>query len=927
MKYFFRILTLSLVSTFLLACASSPPPVALKSNPLWSSHTLDNGFTYHLRHSDKTPVSMRLVVHSGSLQETEQQLGYAHFLEHMAFNGTKHFKGNEIIALFEQAGASFGADVNAYTSYHETVYKLDLPSRDKIDEGLLWFGDISQHIDLNEGEIEKEKGVVIGEIRRSRPENKPLAYKYYDHLIEGTQYQARDPIGTKNTIENLSVEQLKSYYQQWYQPARTELVIYGNFDQTDVEKLIHEQFSHWENTTENEGAEPAEKGQSYNLTDLIVTIQEAETPSYAMVFDRGDRATLSLQTQQQAWLDEIAHTTIKHRLSTRFKDSALPVIGMYSIDYNLPHQRLFLTEIAFPADKREQNQALFQTTMAELRDHGISQDELAIIRGEWQTRLENLDTNWNNIDALGHVDGKVNALVLNQPDQDREQYRQNLTALKDNLSVKTLNRHLNKLLSSPYQLVIGVDQQENSEQVVANVSKWRNNTDRPASKPLSLAVANTAFSAPSTPGTVISQEALGQGQNIHTWSLSNGIDVWYQQDPTVGSKVHMVLASRGGKAVLDDDLIVASDIAINAVSRSGIGDFNGSSLEAHLRRHDLTFLPFINFTHHGVELQSNQKNLTDSFAALHTVFTDINIDASQLEAVKQEFHQAASTYISSPFGQFNKALNHVSYLPTSRHYFREIEEIDAINTEKIERIHTELFTKNRNYQLVIIGDLEASELTPLLRQYIASIPLETVPDRQFDVAYKDYQNERVDMSVNNEQSSAYLLRLTNPHTKPSDAKAVFIDDMVRRMLTQRLTAYVREELSLDYAPSAFSANQDSELASDWMLVADTDPNDVEKVELAIDEVIKGILSSVSQKEVESTGSQLANDMIPLNENAAERAWFYTRYLIHNYEIDSLFDPKQQVEKISLDDVQNRVNLLFGSDSMVVKGIMRPKEKS
>ncbi|MEZ9231250.1 M16 family metallopeptidase [Vibrio amylolyticus] len=927
LKKFTQLLTVLAVISITLGCASSPPPVALKSNPNWSSDTLENGFTYHLRQSDKAPVSMRLIVHSGSLQETGNQLGYAHFLEHMAFNGTKHFQGNEIVALFEQAGASFGADVNAYTSYHETVYKLDLPSNEKVDEGLLWFADISQHIDLNEGEIEKEKGVVIGEIRRSRPENKPLAYKYYDHLIKGTQYQTRDPIGTRETIQDLSVLELKSYYEQWYQPARTELVIYGDFDRANIETMIKERFATWANTPSTEPLEPLQAGQRYNFTDLVTTLEDGENPSYGMVFDRGDRAIVTLEDQQEAWLDEISHTVIQHRLSTRFMDAALPVIALYSVDYTLPYQRLFITEMAFPTEKREQNQALFQRSIGELRDHGISQDEFELIQSEWQNRLDNLDTDWNNTDAVGHVNGKTTTLTVRQPAQDREQYRENLIALNDSLSIKKVNRHLDRLLSSPYQLVVGVDKQENVEELAAKSVDWRDATNQTADKPLSLIAASTAFNTPKEAGTVVSQQALNQGQNIHTWSLSNGIDVWYQKDTKVGNKVHMVLASRGGKAALDSDLYITSDIAINAVSRSGIGDFTGSSLDAHLRRHDLTLLPFINFTHHGVELQSNQKNLTDSFAALHTVFTDINVDPAQLDAVKQEFRQSASTYIDSPFGQFNKALNHVSYQPSSRHYFGEIEEIDAVDVSKVERIHNELFTKNRNYQLVIIGNLEASDLTPLLRKYIASIPLSKAQDKQFDIAYKDYQSERVDVSLNTEKSSYYLLRMTHPHMQPSSAKDIFIDEMVQRMLTQRLTAYVREELSLDYAPSAFSAIQDSELASDWLLVADTDPKDVEKVELAIDEVIKGLLSNVNQKEVDSTGSQLANDMIPIQDDAPQKAWFFARYLIHDYDTKALFNPKEQVKKISLDDVQKRVNLLFGSDAMVVKGILRPKTKS
>lgn len=160
MKAYYLVVVLS---STLLGCSSTPQQqTLLKSDPYWVTGKLDNGLTYHVYPDREQPVSVRLLVHAGSFQESEQQKGYAHFVEHMAFNGSKNFSGNDVVELFEQSGASFGADLNAYTSYQETLYKLDLPDNKNLDKALAWFRDIGDGLLLSEDEIEKEKGVILG---------------------------------------------------------------------------------------------------------------------------------------------------------------------------------------------------------------------------------------------------------------------------------------------------------------------------------------------------------------------------------------------------------------------------------------------------------------------------------------------------------------------------------------------------------------------------------------------------------------------------------------------------------------------------------------------------------------------------------------------------------------------------------------------
>ena len=212
----------------------------IQPDPAWTSGQLENGLTYHIYPDHEASVSVRLVVHAGSIQETPQQEGYARFVEHMAFNGSKNFSQNDVIRLFEDAGSSFGADLNAYTSYEETEYELDLPDNLQLESALIWMRDIGDGLDLASSEVEKEKGVILGEFRMARLDDKSFGEIFYDHFIEGGPYDSHDSLGTKASVVDATSQGLGDFYQTWYQPQIAELVISGDVDLKTVIPLIEE---------------------------------------------------------------------------------------------------------------------------------------------------------------------------------------------------------------------------------------------------------------------------------------------------------------------------------------------------------------------------------------------------------------------------------------------------------------------------------------------------------------------------------------------------------------------------------------------------------------------------------------------------------------------------------------------------------------
>ncbi|PMG37132.1 peptidase M16 [Vibrio splendidus] len=912
----------------LVGCSSTSniTETLIQPDPAWTSGQLENGLTYHVYPDHEESVSVRLVVHAGSFQETDQQEGYAHFLEHMAFNGSKNFSQNDVIRLFEDAGASFGADINAYTSYQETVYQLDLPDNVQLQSALTWMRDIGDGLDLSSSEVEKEKGVILGEFRYARLDDKPFAEQFFDHFIEGGQYEGQDALGTKESVLNVTSQGLNSFYQTWYQPQIVEVIVSGDVDTKIAIPLIEEKFSDWQR-----GKTPKPEKQritSFNDGDYV-EYAEGETPSISLMINRGSSEIETREQQHQLWLDETAQQLIRQRLNTKFNDAALATQWVVAEHYSMEYQRYSSISVGYPVGARDVTQQELIATLASLRDYGVSENEIISEQHYYQDLLDNVEIDWDNMDSVQHANQKAMALVNEQVVQSQRDYEASLEEFVANLDLDVINANIKALLSSDYFVVVGMNESEDKVAITQAIESLKATYSEKGAKPL-FSVTSSAFAVPSSQGDIELVEQMYVDPYVQKWTLSNGIDMWYLRDSLAGGDIGIYYTSLGGKAALDPSLYPATELALAAVGRSGVGSFTGTELDAHLDREDIQVYPFIDSTRHGVEFKLNNSGLAETFAALNAIVTSVKVSPEQLEAVKQEFIQNRDSYLASPTGQFAYAMNQNTYQADSDHVLLGSKSVETVSVEEIKSVHQQLFGQFRDNQLVIVGDIDPSELKPLVRQYLASIPLEKADVPDFNVAYKHPSKARIDLAVNTTNSTEYMLRVIaepSAHTgmvRGQTAKDVFMEDMLQRVLATRLDAYIREDLSLDYSPYAYYASQDGETSHDWFIGAMIDPKNADQIEVAIDKVVADLLKGVSQDEVRVAGKQLEADFTPLDTIVVDQAWFVSRYLLHDYGVEALFNVKATVNSISREDMNQLVQRIFGENSRKVKNIMRPK---
>lgn len=908
------------IAVVISGCSSFPNDPPIEADKGWIEGALGNGLKYHIYPVSGAPVSVRLFVRVGSLQETDQQRGYAHFLEHMAFNGSRHFSSNEMVSLFEQAGLTFGADINAYTAYYETVYQLDLPDNTQLNNALLWMRDIGDGLTIAPAEVEKEKGVIQGEIRRTRPGNKSLADKYYDYLLKGTALEDLDPVGDSLSVQSATPESITAFYQKWYHPENAELIVTGNIDTTTIEALIESQFASWK-----AGAGISKTRIDYvpiELSDFVDEVGEYEAPSITFMVQRDKTAITTQGELMESWLDEVALHLINQRVERMYSDAAIPLHDLYISNYYINFNRYGILSASFPATERDDAQGIFLSTLASMRDYGVTQEEMDVSLAYYQQLLNDVDYHWRHKEALDFAESKVMSLSLQQPIQSREGYRQSLERFLNLATLETVNEQLRDLLAAKYSVVIGVEPGDSIAAWQAKIPEIRTQYAKPGTQPMILSVAENELAEPSQNGAILSQEKNALGFEV--WTLSNGIEVWFQQDPNSGDWVNVVYGSQGGKAALDPSLYPAVELTIPVISRSGLGDFNGPQLDTFLQRNSIEVYPFISFSHHGVEVGVPKNKLQQGFKVLFNFASDVNVESRHLKTVKQEYQQELKTYLSTPLGQWNQAINHNSYLPSSRHYMSSASGYQSVSEAQIRSVHEQLFGQFRGNKVVIIADLEANELNEVLRQYLASINLETAEPMDFEVGYNQNVESVIDLDIYNEQNSFYLIRLTNPSASQSSVRNAYIDDMIQRILSKRLTAYIREELGLDYAPEAYSAQQDQEPVTDWFVEAQVAPQDIDRIEQAIDKVLNDLLTDVKQSDVDAAARQLAVALQALENQPVDRTWFYARYLVHGYGVESLLDVDAMTSTITLDDVQKRIGESFGHKVIRSKYTLTPK---
>ncbi|WP_341663466.1 insulinase family protein [Vibrio sp.] len=912
--------TFALCWLLLVGCAQNTPSQSppIEPNANWSSGTLDNGMKYHLYPMDTNKVSMQLLVRVGSGAEEPNQLGYAHYVEHLAFEGSENFTSTEIERLLGITDAKSNHGVNAYTGYHQTAYKINLPNRESFDTSMLWLRDVASRVTFSTKEVEQEKSILLSENRYRSPEHQPFSKKYYDFLIKGSVQAQRSPGGTSETIQAATSDSLKAFYNKWYQPQNVELIIAGNIERSEAKAAVEKLFSDWVATNSEQAPKlPPLKAKQ---DDFIARVAEGEPAQVGLRFDRGSSLVVNQEQVLKSDLDAIVAELITIRLGTVYDQQTLPLHTISSYVYPIENLSAYEVGIAFTEHDRNLVQPLFLRTLASLRDHGVSQSELDSVLARFRNYQANADDHWEVISPENFVAEKNYERMTSQPAQSLDGYKSSLDYVIQSADINTVNQHLNNMLSSSYGMFVGIGASESIEHIEQALPEWKSmyRMTGVVNNQINFDVNGLAEvkSSQPLPNSVV----FDNGEEL--WTLDNGVEVLLDKD-VKGDFVNLVYMSEGGLTSLDRDLLPGAAILLPVISRSGIGNFDGSQMKAFTRKNAIEMQAFINSTEHGFSLSVPRHNLAQALQYLYTFIAYPKFDPKQIEVIKRESADQALTYLKSPLGQWYDAMATNTYASSSTYFPIYAQDFNKVTVDQVQQAFEHLFRQSRNNKLVVVADIKSADIADSINHYVATLPLQEANLASHQIDFNPRPDARINLAINNEQKAGFVLRTLNKQARAQNPRLDIVDQVIEHILANRLNRYVRQELSLDYAPASYPNTGFNQTVTEWVIESQVAVQDLPKVEKAVDQVINELRASVTESELQSAKKQLYIKLEDITDNADSTAWLRALYMVNGFGKDVLVETKGVISDISVDEVRARINESFGENSESYRYILSP----
>ncbi len=699
---------------------------------------LANGLSYFIRPNNEPQqrAELRLVIKAGSLQEEEDQLGVAHFVEHMAFNGTEKFAQNTLIDFIERNGSRFGADLNAYTSFAETVYQLQVQtdSLALVDTALQVLAEWSNKITFDPKEVDKERGVIISEWRSRLSSNQRLQMQAYQTLLAESRYAQRLPIGSPDLIDTVSSQRLIDFYQRWYQPKNMAVIVVGDVDPTWIITKIESYFSE----LSNNDFQPAE---SYPLDTaqvqrfLLATDDEAAFTRWELTFQlEPQKSDLSLQGLRYQLQRSLFGSLMNKRLA-KLKETAIPPFtfaysGFASLPGNYHSYRL---SALGPAEQL--NEALY-TVMNETRRvvlHGFSEEELAFEKkamlDQYQQMVKELDKR-SSSSIAGSIrnafleDSKVidfNAL----PSFAADCLGKITSAELQNLAHKALASEVrNAIITTNSELAPTLPDSTAFYQLLDQL----------------LLLQPAAPVAPSQQGPLLSEQLPAQKAiltdydsvlQVGSYELPNGVKVVLKPTDFKNDQIRFRGFSPGGISLYEDVDYPSARHALSILDQSGLDTFRESELLQLLSDQNVSVNPYLGSYEEGISGSSNQEGIETMFQLIYLYFTRPRFDSLALAAYQKRQIDIYDRLDEDPRTAFGRMVIDKKYEYHPRRPNFSIEEFEAINLARAEAIYRERFANAADFSFVFVGNFTRDSLMQLAAQYLGNLPVNSQAAEQW----------------------------------------------------------------------------------------------------------------------------------------------------------------------------------------------------
>jgi zinc protease len=703
-----------------------PPDPAIKIGKL------ENGLTYYIKQNKKPEqrIELRLAVNAGSVCETDGQQGLAHFVEHMCFNGTKNFPSNRIIDMLEEMGVKFGAELNAYTSFDQTIYMLKVPTdkEEWINRGFQVLEDWAHQVTLDDAEIDKERGVIVEEWRLRLGANDRMQLKYIPVLLKGSKYASRLPIGKVDIIKSFPHDTLRKFYDTWYRPDLMAVVVVGDIDPALAENKVREYFGRITQRVNPE--KRVEFNVPGNIEPLISVVTDKEATGYGVqiMFKQPKSNSITFTDYRNTLMRNLYTGMLNNRLQEIAQKPDAPYMYAGSQYSSFLVGRSVDAYSLFVGAKENQIEKSIETLLIEnerARQFGFTATELEREKKDTYSWYENGAKEADKTLSGTYAD----EFIRNFLDQESiPGYQREFELVKEFLSGITLQEinNLGQSWITDENIVALITAQEKegikvpTEQQVAEIiksiktKKIEAYVDKVSDAPL--------LSDQPSPTNVI-KRVENNVFGFTELTFGNGVRIILKPTDFKNDQILMSAYSPGGTSLYPDNDIMSAMLASTIVTQSGVGNYDFIGLQKKLSGNTAKLSPYINELREGVNGSCSPKDLETMLQLNYLYFTGIRKDESAFNAYISRMKNMIKPMRANPQVIFQDTLSKIVSMNSPREIAIPTEnQFDQVNLDRLLAIYKDRFANAGDFTYLMVGNFKVQEVIPMLEKYIGGLP-------------------------------------------------------------------------------------------------------------------------------------------------------------------------------------------------------------
>ena len=920
------------LTTFLLTATMCLMAQPLSQDKTIRTGKLKNGMTYYIRYNAKESglADFYIAQRVGSILEEPRQRGLAHFLEHMAFNGTKNFPGKGkklgIVPWCETIGVKFGANLNAYTSIDQTVYNISsvpLKREGIADSCLLILHDWSHYLLLEDKEIDKERGVIHEEwrTRRAGMAVQRLMEQAMPKIYKGTKYEDCLPIGSMDIVDNFAYQDLRDYYQKWYRPDLQAIVVVGDFDVNKMEKKVKKIFS----------SIPLPKKRAeriyYPVNDndsMIVDIQkDAEQPIVLCHLYQKRDATPDVEKQQlkyvrDGYVDALVGTMLNDRLAELRQQANAP---FQSATARISSFFVSRTKDAFSLSVSCKQENILGGLIAAVgvaeraRQHGFTQGELDRAKSIYLNSAERRYNQRADLRNSHFVNNCIHHFLENEPLQSVEQRLENTRLFDREVTLAEVNQAVKEMITDKNQVVVMYAPDKESvklpsEAQIEDVILAAQRLDY-APYP-EQQVADCFINHLPQPGKIVGEKAFGNN-GFTEWTLSNGMKVYVRKTDFSADAVSLRMKADGGTSCYPEADIPNFTLISSAVTEGGVGDFDQTTLRRMLNGKSVRIAPVVGTRGQSISGGSSVKDMKTLFELAYLYFTQPRRDTVAFQGFMDRTRAFLTNRNASPKVDYNDSITAVLYGHHPRLEPVVQKTLEKVSYDRIFQIYQECFSNASDFKTVIIGNYDEQELRQLVCQYLATLPS---TGKHSSTNYKN-----VPQIIAGDFATVFKKKMATPlanvsiyHTAdiPFSAQADLELDFLNRVLQIAYTDSVREEKGGTYGVRvAVGFDKDDVPTALLRISYNADPSRYEELNPIVYQQLQNIAVQGPQA---SSMDKVRKYLLKQYDQAAITNDYWSYIVWHELEdgVDFDKDYKKMVNEVTAEQVQRMAQQILAS---------------